>query len=476
MLQIAVESDASITPEDEVGAHCEEKEQPQPHPDVDGGWAFVVLAAMFAAFFINSGLLSTAGLYYVQLLDYFGKDRAYTSWTGSLMNSFFMLAGPLSAHCMHMCGTQTSMRIGSIIMTVGLYVSAYTPSLELMFFTYGIVVACGMNFVYTGQISALNLYFNKYQYIATSLSMVGVGMGVVLVNMWTDYNIEKYGWRMSLIWNAGLSLQLYVFGSLIYPLRWPQEPGVDKYPSSPHVSNRQYSLSTGNILFSAVREVSVSTLKMAPEASCASIFANVPDTLVESWNAFKDICFWLISTAFFFAMLSTTSIFIIYKDFVVSKGLGEHYTIMLIGLGFGDVTGRLSMGIAHSNKFFNPVWSYCAALFLTGVVLLCHVFINSTPSLHIFGTLYGMTYGAQNVLVAIAPLKLFGKDRLVVVFGYLLVWGGIGALIGAPIAGSIVDKTGDYGGVLGLALACHTVGAALMMLCALIDGKSRQGS
>lgn len=38
-----------------------------------------------------------------------------------------------------------------------------------------------MNFVYTGQISALNLYFNKYQYIATSLSMVGVGMGVFLV-------------------------------------------------------------------------------------------------------------------------------------------------------------------------------------------------------------------------------------------------------------------------------------------------------
>lgn len=42
---------------------------------------------------IIAGLLSTAGLYYVQLLDYFGEDRAYTSWTGSLMNSFFMLAG-----------------------------------------------------------------------------------------------------------------------------------------------------------------------------------------------------------------------------------------------------------------------------------------------------------------------------------------------------------------------------------------------
>ncbi|XP_063840475.1 katanin p60 ATPase-containing subunit A-like 1 isoform X5 [Scylla paramamosain] len=418
MLHIAVESDASLTAEDEVGAQCEEGTEQPPqhdkHPDVDGGWAFVVLAAMFASFFINSGLLSTAGLYYVQLLEYFGRDRAYTSWVGSLMNSFFMLT------------------------------------------------ACGMNFVYTGQISALNLYFHKYQYIATSLSM----------NMWTEYNIKKYGWRMSLIWNAGLGLQLYVFGSLIYPLHWPQGAGIERGPLvSPHTSSTPHSLSTGNISFVGGREVSVSTLKMAPEASCASIFTSVPDTLLEStWNAFKDICFWLISTAFFFAMLSTTSIFIIYKDFIISRGFGEQYTIMLIGFGVGDVAGRLTMGIAHSSKFFNPVWSYCVSLFLTGVVLMCHVFIKSLPSMHIFGTLFGMTYGAQNVLVAIAPLKLFGKDRLVVVFGYLLVWGGIGALIGAPIAGTIVDKTGGYGGVLGMSLGCHIVAASLMMLCALIDG------
>ena len=38
-----------------------------------------------------------------------------------------------------------------------------------------------MNFVYTGQITALNIYFDKHQYIATSLSMVGIGMGVFLV-------------------------------------------------------------------------------------------------------------------------------------------------------------------------------------------------------------------------------------------------------------------------------------------------------
>lgn len=65
MLHIALENDASIIPKTEDGAQCnsEQKAEQLPqqhathykHPDVDGGWAFVVLAAMFGSFFINSG-------------------------------------------------------------------------------------------------------------------------------------------------------------------------------------------------------------------------------------------------------------------------------------------------------------------------------------------------------------------------------------------------------------------------------------
>lgn len=34
----------------------------------------------------------------MQLLEYFGKDRSHTSWIGSLMNAFFMLAGKCKMH------------------------------------------------------------------------------------------------------------------------------------------------------------------------------------------------------------------------------------------------------------------------------------------------------------------------------------------------------------------------------------------
>lgn len=40
-----------------------------------------------------TGLLYTTGLYYVPMLNEYGKSRSYTAWMGSLTNAFFMLGG-----------------------------------------------------------------------------------------------------------------------------------------------------------------------------------------------------------------------------------------------------------------------------------------------------------------------------------------------------------------------------------------------
>lgn len=76
---------------------------------------------------------------------------------------------------------------------------------------------------------------------------------VLFQNMWTEYNIEKYGWRGSLIWNAGLSLQLCVFGSLIFPLHWPQVTNIESGPSTSSTYNTPFFLSAGNISFGEAR-------------------------------------------------------------------------------------------------------------------------------------------------------------------------------------------------------------------------------
>ena len=75
------------------------------------------------------------------------------------------------------------------------------------------------------------------------------------------------------------------------------------------------------------------------------------------------------------------------------------------------------------------------AMLFCGVVMLCHAFITTSTHFLVLTALFGILNGAQNVLIAVTPTMVFGREKLSTVFGYILFLGGIGALIGAPIAG-----------------------------------------
>lgn len=167
-------------------------------------------------------------------------------------------------------------------------------------------------------------------------------------------------------------------------------------------------------------------------------------------------------------MLGTMCLFIIYKDFAVSKNVGEYYTMGLSGIGIGDLVGRMSAGLMLSSEFFNPLLMYGLTMFFCGLVVICHMLITTSTHFLVLATLFGILYGSQNVLIAVAPSKIFGREKLPTVFGYILFLGGLGALFGAPIAGSIVDSTGSFDGVLGFTSANLFVGSILLFICFLV--------
>ncbi|ROT66841.1 hypothetical protein C7M84_015112 [Penaeus vannamei] len=59
---------------------------------------------------------------------------------GSLTNAFFMLGGPISSSFIQRFGCRSSLILGSVLIMTGYIASAFTTSLEMLFFTYGIVI------------------------------------------------------------------------------------------------------------------------------------------------------------------------------------------------------------------------------------------------------------------------------------------------------------------------------------------------
>ncbi|XP_042215606.1 monocarboxylate transporter 12-like isoform X2 [Homarus americanus] len=529
--------------------------------------------------------------------------------------------------------------------------------------------ACGMNFAYSGQIISLAQYFEKKQSIATSSAMIGIGLGIFFLSSLTDVIISEYGWRGSFIWSASLSLQVAVFGALVFPLQplaqspadslslqhqTEDNPGStvthrgipssksryffekslnDRSFSSLRLSaaasylshsilslndsqsntrrNSHYDLSlrsnqhsfcsrgshfaigsirsngysfctkdshaelshfdlrsnqfsfhnkdshgdfglqSNNQSFCSRRDsqAGVSGIKSNPQSfskiSQGDIYQHLqvesmkgtcsghgggrarfllregdcdlgccveeeeefyssndemptPQnerrslcmlliekmkrrtyTAIKNFSSYRkssdhpllDIRFWLLDFAVFFVMVGTLCLYIIYKDFADSKGVGDYYSMALSGIGIGDLCGRMCTGFLMSTRLVDPVFTYGLALLLCAIVMMCHIFISTSTHLLVLTAMFGFLYGSQNVLIAVAPSMVFGREKLITVFGHILFLGGIGALIGAPVAGYIVDSTGSYDGVLFFSVVSLTLGTCLMFMCYFIQRK-----
>ena len=59
----------------------------------DHGWSWMILIAAFLCNMIFDGIIYSAGLFYLELLPYFGAGAAATSWVGSALSGTYALVG-----------------------------------------------------------------------------------------------------------------------------------------------------------------------------------------------------------------------------------------------------------------------------------------------------------------------------------------------------------------------------------------------
>ena len=60
---------------------------------IDGGWGWVVTFAAFMVSFILDGIAYSFGLFFTELLEYFGETKSLTAWIISIFNGTYMFIG-----------------------------------------------------------------------------------------------------------------------------------------------------------------------------------------------------------------------------------------------------------------------------------------------------------------------------------------------------------------------------------------------
>ncbi|XP_039290596.1 monocarboxylate transporter 14 [Nilaparvata lugens] len=205
---------------------CEtRKSLKKPEPNIpDGGWGWMVVLSSFFISMIADGISFSFGLLYIRFLKHFGATKSATSWIGSLFMAVPLLSGPIGSALVDRYGCRWMTIIGGIISCIGFLLSSLCDSIITMYLTFGVIAGLGLGLGYVTAVVSIAPWFDKRRVLATGLGACGTGVGTVVYAPMTQYFIDEYGWRGTVIMLAGTFFNMCVCGALMRdPEWWVQE-------------------------------------------------------------------------------------------------------------------------------------------------------------------------------------------------------------------------------------------------------------
>ncbi|KAI5723609.1 hypothetical protein M8J76_008635 [Diaphorina citri] len=187
----------------------------------DGGWGWVVVLSSLVISMVADGISFSFGLLYMEFLIHFGESKAKTSWIGSLFMAVPLLLGPVASSFVDKYGCRWMTILGGIISGTGFVLSATVAnSIEAQYITFGCIAGCGLSLAYVTAVVSIAYWFDKKRTLATSLGACGTGIGTFVYAPLTQYWIEEYGWRGTILLLAGTFLQMCICGALMKDPEW----------------------------------------------------------------------------------------------------------------------------------------------------------------------------------------------------------------------------------------------------------------
>ena len=126
----------------------------------------------------------------------------------------------------------------------------------------------------------------------------------------------------------------------------------------------------------------------------------------------------------------------------MSEGLAP-YTIAMANAG--ALLGRV--GPNYLADKFGPLNFYTPHIFVTGVLAFCWMAVHSSAGVIVFSVVYG--FFSASLVSLIGPITVeISKESSDIIgtrLGMVLAVGGIGLLIGSPIAGALLTSSGWIG-------------------------------
>jgi MFS family permease len=396
---------------DPRAAGTQDSSEPTPSLDLfDSPRAWRMVAAAFVAMAATYAIAYSFGAFFNPMAAEFGADRSATSALFSITVLVWCILGPLTGHLSDRFGPRIVVAAGAIGMGAGLALTSTIHHLWLGYLTYGLGVGVGVACAYVPMVAVVGGWFLRRRNTALGIAVAGIGFGTIFGAPIAASLIAHLGWRATYIVFA------IATATILLGCAWTVErPPVHVTPSRLKLGDALRSPAFGFLYASSVT---------------VSIVIFVP--------------------------------FVYLPSFARDHGASELAGAALVGIvGGASVAGRMGLGSLADRA--GVVRLYQASFLVLALSYGIWLSATSYPEMVAFALVMGTGYGGYVALSPAIVAHLFGTQRMGTVLGALFTSGGISAMVGPPLFGSMIDRSGSYRIAIATGLAIAIASFALLI-------------
>jgi MFS family permease len=368
--------------------------------------ALTVVAVSFRMNMLARGVSETYAVFLLPLEREFGSTRAALTAIYSTYMLVHGLAAPLAGLLFDRLGPRMLYAGGALCLGGGYYLAGSLEQIWQFHLCVGVLGGIGVAAMGMVPASALvSRWFRARLGTAMGFTYAGLGMGIIVVVPFTQWLIERGGWRSTYM-SLGGFLLLLVPVLLVLPWR---------------------RIAAGNPDYAGER---------GPRGHAGWTLG----------RAVRTAAFWGLFAVFFFTAASIFGTILQAVAYLVEIGFEPIEAATAFGaLGVMSVLGMVATGWLADRVGRRQTVTVTFALTVVGIGLL--FLLGHFPYywlLVVFVLCFGVSQGSRGPVVSTLCAELFPGGGIGAIYGALTLGMGTGAAFGAWVSGWLRDVTGGY--------------------------------
>ena len=375
------------------------------------GW--FVVAACFLCMLVAAGIgWFTFPVFIKPFEDEFGWSRTQINGAIGLWAVVAGICSPLLGHWIDRLGARRIILAGVVAGGLCCLGLAEISSLSHLYAVLVLAAIGTTASTYVPVVSVISRWFISRRGLATSLAMVGMGLGGFIMPNAANFLIESVGWR----WTyriLGITIWAILLPAVALWVHDPERLGLKADGDDGDEEDSRDPDGAGNTDGFSARQA-----------------LTMPR-------------FWGIGAADLFIAVAFIAVEINMVVFAIDAGIKSGVAAFAYSsIHAATVVGVVAMGVAADRFNRRMLISLSYGLPAVGVLFLFG--LNSAGPLFTFAVILGLCGAGHVVLWPLVVSDCFGARAYATVMGFLSIFYTMGAAIGPPLAGYIYDTIGSY--------------------------------